>query len=85
LDQAERKLREHLIATGVDSVETFKEVTGRIEAIRDIKILRYVRCRDGSAKVFEAAASRLRVLTRQCLNLSSDCGVVAEHVAWRSM
>jgi hypothetical protein len=31
------------------------------------------------------SASRLRVLTRQCLNLSSDCGVVAEHVAWRSM
>src|SRR6266404_9309100 len=32
---AERKLREHIIATGVDSVETFNEVTGPLTTFRE--------------------------------------------------
>ena len=33
--EAERKLREHIIATGVDSVETFNEVTGPSTTFRE--------------------------------------------------
>jgi hypothetical protein len=33
--EAERKLREHIIATGVDSVETFNEVTGPLTTFRE--------------------------------------------------
>ncbi len=32
---AERKLREHILATGVDSVETFNEVTGPLTTFRE--------------------------------------------------
>src|SRR6267154_3299941 len=32
---AERKLREHILATGVDSVETFNEVTGPLTIFRE--------------------------------------------------
>jgi hypothetical protein len=32
---AERKLREHIIATGVDSVQTFNEVTGPLTTFRE--------------------------------------------------
>src|ERR1700738_5736958 len=32
---AERKLREHILATGVDSVETFNEVTGPLPTFRE--------------------------------------------------
>ena len=32
---AERKLREHIIATGVDSVETFNEITGPLTTFRE--------------------------------------------------
>ena len=32
---AERKLREHIIATGVDSVEVFNEVTGHLTTFKE--------------------------------------------------
>jgi integrase len=42
---AERRLREHIIATGVDSVETFNEVTGPLTTFREQAIwwLRQIR------------------------------------------
>src|SRR6266478_7050420 len=57
----------------------------RVEAARDVQVLRHVRRCNALAEVLEAAARRLRVLARKRLDLVRDGGVVAQDVIRRSV